>query len=220
MMNYFAIAALAIAGASARGLDAVQQNVAQAASGSAPAQQQKILGGDTKSQTPVYVQCEYGMEGCDPRTWGPNNGDDTNYEVCYYVGDDFNNSQVRGRGKPVPTGDDPASWTRVQIDFHKHAAKHGQTIQLVNRQYFFVTIDMDTFDNVFDWGLDALPEDSPVIHKYDYSDTYHNVQGWFFQVEGCMDQELVHFTGKGAPINGVSTEDRYLSVNVIVGQDP
>jgi len=37
MMNYFAIAALAIAGASARGLDAVQQNVAQAASGSAPA---------------------------------------------------------------------------------------------------------------------------------------------------------------------------------------
>ena len=36
-MNYFAIAALAIAGASAKGLDAVQQNVAQAASGSAPA---------------------------------------------------------------------------------------------------------------------------------------------------------------------------------------
>ena len=56
MMNYFAIAALAIAGASARGLQAVQQDITEAGSPGielTPAynsdQQQKILGGDTKS---------------------------------------------------------------------------------------------------------------------------------------------------------------------------
>ena len=162
------------------------------------------------------------MIGCDPRTWGPNNADNTNYEVCYYVPQDFNTSQVSSsRGKTaVGSNDNPATWSPVQVDFHEHAAKHGQTIQVVNRQYFHVTIDMDTYDNVFDWGLDALPEDSPVVHYYDYSDVHRNVYGWIFQVEGCMDQQLLHFTGKGAPINGISTEDRYLSVNVIVGQDP
>ena len=154
---------------------------------------QKTLGGDTESHTPVYVQCEYGMLGCDPSTWAPNSADDTNYQACYYIPRDFETPVRSGRGWNVVGSDsNPATWRPVKVNFHKDSAEYDQTIQVVNRQYFHVIIDMDTYDNVLEWTLDALPEDSAVVEIYDYSDTeHHNVYGWMFQAEGCMDQQLL-----------------------------
>ena len=161
------------------------------------------------------------MLGCDPNTWAPNSADDTNYQACYYVPKDFETPVRSGRGQiAVGSNNNPATWGPVEVNFDKNAAKHGQTIQVVNRQYFHVTIDMDTYNNVLEWSLDALPEDSPIVKIDDYSDTEHNVYGWIFQAEGCMDIELLKFTGIGAPIEGWSTVNRHLSVTVIVGQDP
>ena len=52
------------------------------------------------------------------------------------------------------------------------AAMERLTLRVANGQYINFSLDLDTSiaDNIIDWGLDKLPEDSNIVveHSYQY----------------------------------------------------
>ena len=97
------------------------------------------------------IQCEVGSLGCNPATWGPLNQPDYDYDICYYVPNDYDSNFTKS--------------TDVVLSNEEQNIKH-----VINREKIHIKINR-MYMGRFYWSLDemdALPKG--LIADPDFSD--------------------------------------------------